>query len=236
MINIKRLHLVFLLLTFFSVKLSLFAQKINQFDANNKRTGVWKKYYPNKQLRYIGEFKNGKEVGIFKFYRESYPKYPSIIKRYNQQNDSIKVEFYTINGKLQTKGVFIGKTRVGKWFYYFKNGKIMSEENYKDGKLHGELINLYPNGKITEITEYKNGIKEGISRKYSSDGILIEEITYRNNKPNGLAKFFELNGNLKERGVYKDGKRVGKWEFFLDGEVADKKELEKKKKYTKKKN
>ena len=40
------------------------AQKINQFDANKKRTGVWVKYHPNKRIRYTGEFKNGRILDI----------------------------------------------------------------------------------------------------------------------------------------------------------------------------
>ncbi len=233
MINIKRLGFIFLFFSCFFLSNSLYAQKINQFDANKKRTGIWRKYYSNKTIRYEGQFKNGKEVGVFKFYRESNSKTPSIIKRYSTESDTITVEFYSPRGKLESKGFFIDKTRVGAWKYYFKNGNLMSEENYHQGKLHGKVVNYYPNKKPTEITFYKNGLKEGLSKKFSSDGILIEELQYKNDKPNGLAKFFELNGNLKEKGVYKNGKRVGKWEFYLDGEIADDEELKKKKKYIK---
>lgn len=233
MINIKRLLGIYLYCAFFLSGFVLYSQKINQFDTNKKRTGVWKKYYKNKQLRYEGQFKNGKEVGVFKFYSESNSGFPSIIKRYHEQNDSVQVEFYTTKGKLQSKGNFINKNRVGKWLYYFESGKLMSIEHYNNGKLDGELINYYPNGKPTEITNYKNGEKEGLSKKFSSDGILIEEVNYANNKLNGLGKYYELNGNLKEKGMYKNGKRVGKWEFYLNGEVADDKDLQKKKKFKK---
>ena len=43
-------------------------EKINQLDQNGKRTGIWKKFYPNQRIRYEGQFENGKEIGIFKFY------------------------------------------------------------------------------------------------------------------------------------------------------------------------
>lgn len=213
----------------------LTAQKINQFDQNNKRTGVWKKYYPNKTIRYEGEFKNGKEIGVFKFYRKSYPSFPSIIKSYSTKNDSVKVEFYSKKGKIETTGFFINKERVGAWKYYFEDGKIMSEEFYNKGKLEGKVVNYYPNEKPTEITFYKDGLKHGLSKKYSSDGVLLEEINYKLGKANGLAKYFELNGNLKEKGLYQNGKRVGKWEYFLDGEVTNDEELKKKKGYKKSK-
>lgn len=225
-------NFILVLLVSFSLN-TLTAQKINQFDENNKRTGVWRKYYSNNTIRYEGEFLHGKEIGVFKFYRKSNSIFPSITKSYNSKNDSVKVNFFSDKGKLETSGFFINKIRVGKWEYYFTNGKLLSEEFYDKGKLNGFLINYYPNGKITEETYYKNNKKEGVSKKYSSDGILIEEINYQNDKPNGLAKYYELNGSLKERGVYKDGKRVGKWEYFLDGEITNDKDLLKKKKFKK---
>ncbi len=234
MINIKRLIFVSSIFACLFMGGIASAQKINQFDKNKKRTGVWKKYYPNKRIRYQGQFKDGKEIGIFKFYDITTSGFPVITKKYSEFNDSVFVQFFTLKGKLQSKGMMIKKKRVGIWKYYFSNGKLLSEENYIDGILHGELLNYYPNGKVTEHTQYKNGLKHGVSKKYSDSGILIEEVMYENGKPNGLAKYFELSGNLKEKGMYKNGKRAGKWEFYLDGELATEKEKkEKKSKYKK---
>lgn len=235
MLNIKRLGFVFVFFACFFTSEKFNAQKINQFDANKKRTGVWKKYYPNKRIRYQGQFKDGKEIGVFKFYDISDSRYPTIIKTFSKNSDSVLVEFYSLNGKLQSKGFFIDKNRIGKWKYFFADDKLMSEEHYVEGKLEGKLINYYPNGKAAEITFYKNGLKEGLSQKYSSAGVLIEEITFENGKENGMAKYFELNGNLKEFGLYKNGKREGKWEYYLDGEIATDKELKKKKSFQKQK-
>ncbi|MDP4600559.1 MAG: toxin-antitoxin system YwqK family antitoxin [Polaribacter sp.] len=231
MLNIKRLPPLCTFMVFFFTTYFINAQQINQFDANKQRTGVWEKYYDNQNIRYQGQFKKGKEIGVFKFYDENGSQFPSIIKNFRETTDSVAVEFYLANGKLQSKGFFIEKNRVGKWQYFFQDGKIMSEELYHRGKLAGKLINFYPNGKPTEITHYKNGLKEGISQKFSSDGILIEEVTYENNVLNGLAKFFELNGNLREKGIYKNGKKFGKWDFYIDGEITDEKEIEDQKRF-----
>jgi len=236
MLNIKRLGFVIVFFSCFFLSKASFAQKTNQFDANKKRIGVWKKYYPNKNIRYQGQFKDGKEVGVFKYYDISDSRFPIIIKEFNEENDSVAVSFYSISGKKQSEGIFINKKRVGKWVYYFDKDNTMSTEFYTDGKLNGKVINYYPNGKPTEITNYKMGVKEGLSQKFSSAGILIEEVFYKNDKENGIAKYFELNGNLKETGVYKNGKRIGKWEFYLDGEISDKEELEKENNYKKSKN
>mgnify|MGYP000285979984 CR=1 FL=1 len=235
MLNIKSLGFIFLFSICFFTSNNVKAQKINQFDANKKRTGVWKKYYPNKRIRYIGQFENGKEVGVFRFYDISDSRIPIIIKTFSRTSDSVSTAFYSLNGYLKSKGFFIGKKRVGSWKYYFPNQKLMSKEFYKDGKLDGELINYYPDGKPAEVTSYMNGMKNGLSKKFTSDGVLIEEVYFKNGKADGLAKYFELNGNLKEKGMYTDGKRTGKWDFYFDGEVASKEEMEKKNTFTKQK-
>ncbi|KGL61150.1 antitoxin component YwqK of YwqJK toxin-antitoxin module [Polaribacter sp. Hel1_33_96] len=229
MIKIKRLNFIFTFFTCFFISMNTIAQAINQFDKSKQRTGVWRKYYPNHKIRYSGAFEKGKEIGVFKFYDNSNSQFPVIIKSYSKKSDVVIVKFYSLNGKLQSKGSFLHKNRVGRWIYYFQDGKKMSEEFYKEGRLEGKLINYYPNGKETEISFYKKGFKNGTSEKFSSKGILIESVNYKNGKLNGIAKYFELNGNLKETGSYLAGKRIGKWEYYLDGEVASDEDLKKKK-------
>ena len=229
MIHIKGLFFVFTFFACFFMNETIIAQKINQFDDNKQRTGVWEKKYANNKIRYSGAFRNGKEIGVFKFYDISSSQFPVIIKTYSNESSSVLVQFYSLKGKLQSEGYFINKDRIGAWIYYFKDGKKMSQEFYKEGKLEGKLVNYYPNGKATEISFYKNGLKDGTSQKFSSKGILIEEVTFKNGTLNGIAKYFELNGELKETGSYLKGKRTGKWEYYLDGEVAPEENLKKKK-------
>lgn len=236
MINIKRPIITFVFFTCFFASMSFNAQKINQFDENKKRTGIWIKYYPNKKIRYSGAFENGKEVGTFKFYSENSSKHPTIIKKYLKDKDAFLVNFYTTEGVLLSRGYYLDRKRIGHWLYYFDDGKLRSEEFYKNGLLDGKSVNYYPNKKPAEISYYKNGLLDGVSKKFSSKGILIEEVTYKNGKPNGIAKYFELNGLIKETGTYKNGKRVGNWEYYLDGEVASEEDLKKKKSTFNKKN
>lgn len=235
MLKIKSLAFVLCFVGCFFSSNDINAQKINQFDKNKKRTGIWKKYYNNKRIRYVGRFKNGKEVGTFKYYDVRTSKYPTSVKTFKANTDSAYVKFFTLNGKLQSEGWMKLRDRIGKWTYYFSNGKLFSEEFYKEGKLEGVVTNYYKNGKMLESTEYVNGMKNGISKKYSDEGVLIEEVTFKNDVLNGEAKYFELNGNLRERGVYRGGKRYGKWEFFMDGEIIDEKKKRELKKFKPKK-
>lgn len=221
-----------ILFIFYSFQIVV-SQKINQFDAKNQRTGVWRKYYPNNKIRYEGTFKAGKEVGVFKFYDESSSVHPIAIKEFKETTDSVLTKFYTIKGVLQSQGNFIGKNREGKWIYFFSDGQKMSVEFYKNNLLTKLLTNYYPNGYVAEETNYQNGLKHGLSSKYTSDGILIEAVNYQNNVLEGEAKYYDLKGNLKEKGMYKNGKKFGKWEFYTDGEISEKKEKTKFKKQVK---
>ena len=223
--------LSFVFTMFFTI--ASIAQKFNQVDANGKRTGEWRKYYENGDIRYKGQFKNGKEIGMFSFYERG-GAYPSIVKIFSEKSDTASVKFYN-KSRVKTKGKMIGRKRVGKWIYYFSDGRtLFSEENYKDGKLDGVLKNYYINGKVTEISEYKEGKRHGSSKIYTEEGILIEDVNYVNGNLEGEGTYYDLKGVIKEKGMYKDGKRVGKWEFYIDGELSTKgrpdKSIKKKKK------
>jgi antitoxin component YwqK of YwqJK toxin-antitoxin module len=234
MLKIKRLITLLLFFVGFFAFQDVKAQKINQFDKNKKRTGVWKKYYSNKRIRYVGRFLNGKEVGTFRYYDITTSKHPIIIKEFSPTSDSASVRFFNLDGKLRSKGTMVGRKRVGKWIYYFPDGKLFSEEFYVDGNLEGDLKNYYKNGKLLEHTQYQDGKKHGFSRKYSDEGVLIEEVHYKNGLLNGLGRYFELNGDLKEEGQYVDGKRYGKWEFYIGGKKVSKKERQNENKFNKK--
>ena len=201
---------------------SIQAQRYNQFDANKKRTGIWKKYHPNKRVKYVGTFKDGKEIGTFKFYSMSFSRHPEVTKVFHKNSDSVTVNYFYNTGKLKGKGMLLGRDKVGKWQYFYKKGTLFYEEMYLAGKLSGKSVVYYKDtGKIAEESIYKNGLLHGYSKNFSDEGVLLEEVLYENGKANGLAKYFELSGSLKEKGHYKDGIRVGKWAFYMDGELAD---------------
>ncbi|CAL2083337.1 toxin-antitoxin system YwqK family antitoxin [Tenacibaculum sp. 190524A05c] len=210
-----------IVLSFVVTSFTAFCQKTNQFDANGERDGLWRKYYNNGDLRYEGEFKNGKEIGTFTFYNRG-SSYPAIVKVFSSKTDTASVKFYN-KSRIKTSGKMIGKKRVGKWIYYFSDGKrVFSEENYDNGVLHGVVKNYYDNGNVTEETHYKEGKKHGTSKIYTENGVLIEDVNYENGKLNGEGKYFDIKGVIKEKGMYKDGERFGKWEYYIDGEVSKK--------------
>ncbi|RSK40546.1 toxin-antitoxin system YwqK family antitoxin [Mangrovimonas spongiae] len=204
---------------------SLIAQeKVNQFDTNGKRHGVWKKNYKNTNvLRYEGEFNHGKETGTFKFYKNVNNK-PSLTatRTFNENNNIAEVTFFASNGKIISQGNMLGKKYIGIWKYFHNNSnQVMTIENYNnDGKLEGESIVYYLNGQIAEKSHFKDGKLHGQSLWYDEDGTLIKEYNYINDELYGKANFYGPEGKLKLKGQYKNNRRDGVWTYYKkNGEI-----------------
>ncbi|WP_298370843.1 toxin-antitoxin system YwqK family antitoxin [uncultured Lutibacter sp.] len=193
-------------------------EKINQFDLNGKRDGVWKKYYSNKNIRYQGTFKSGKEVGVFKYYSIISSKHPTIIKTFSEKSDLAKVNFYTFEGVLESFGEMKGKNRIGTWLYYYPDKTLMIEENYKNGLLDGTYKSFYKTGKPNEIFNYTAGKLNGNAKRYADNGSILEDLYYKNGKLEGEAKYYNINGELIYYGNYENDEKVGKWKYVIKEE------------------
>ena len=200
---------------------SAFAQEeINQLNAQGERIGVWKKYHKNNRIRYQGQFENGKEVGVFKFYSMVSSDNPILIKTFSSTNRETEVQFFTEKGVVESEGKMVGKERIGKWVYYNNRKNIVSEEHYKNGKLSGEYKIFYPNGKLTEFSHFKDGKLHGNSKRYSDTGVILDDLTYANGEIHGAAVYYDANGKVKRKGMYESDLKVGVWEFYTDGELS----------------
>ena len=221
--NKKNIQIYILILFIgFGLQLVVGQEKINQFNTKGKREGVWKKYYNNKRIRYQGQFNNGKEIGVFKFYSASNSEYPEAIKTFEQKSNFANVKFYSEKGLLKSEGEMKGKIRIGKWKYYHVNSKnILSEENYTEGILNGESKTYYKNGKLTEHLFYKNGKLNGRFRRYADNGNLLDDLNYVEGKLYGSAKYYNIKGKLIYWGDYENDQKIGKWNYFEKGKPND---------------
>jgi len=208
---------------FIMVSLFTFAQeKINQFDAKGNRNGIWKKYHPNKLLRYEGQFKNGKEIGVFKFYSPATNEFPELVKIFSKESDSAKIEFYNNKGIVESKGLMIEKNRAGKWLYFKDDGKtVIAEEHYVNGVLNGLSKTFYLANKLAEEKNYENGKIEGVLKRYAESGILQNELTYSKGKLNGLSKYYNSNGELIYTGIFENDVKIGDWQYYENGKKVN---------------
>lgn len=216
----KKQFLIVLLL----INISFSFAQTNQFDAYGKRHGVWKKYFRNGNIRYQGTFKHGKEIGIFKYYSLASKTNPIAIKTFNENNNIATVKFFTPTGKILSEGKMDKKKRIGKWVYYHKDGKtIMQEEFYVDGKLNGKYTTFFENKKPTIEANYKNDLLDGPYKRYAIKGHVYQDLNYKNGALDGAVAYYDrLSGDLIKKGFYKNDKKVGVWEYYYQGELIDK--------------
>ncbi|WP_396600765.1 toxin-antitoxin system YwqK family antitoxin [Algibacter sp. R77976] len=216
----------------------MFAQNVNQFDANGKRHGIWKKHFEDTNIiRYEGQFAHGKEIGLFKFYK-NYKKKAilSATKLFNENNNRAAVKFLASNGKVISEGEMYGKTYIGTWKYYQKNSdQLLTVEHYNDkGELIGERLVYYPSGQLAEKKNYSNGKLHGESFWLSEKNVVLKSYIYENDELHGKAQFYNPKGELLSEGQYKRGKKDGVWKFYEDGKLIRKKDFTYKPKYIKK--
>ena len=214
------------------------AQDINQVDANGERQGVWRKNFDKtKVLRYEGEFSHGKEIGLFKFYKNINGKAVlTATRQFNESNNIAEVKFYSSTGKIISEGNMNGKTYVGVWKYYQKrNNQLLTIENYNDnGLLDGERLIYYANGQVSQKEFYTGGKLTGISTWYSEEGVPIKEFTYVNDELHGLSKYYDGKGELIVEGNYKRGKKEKIWKYYENGKLVEEKNFTREPKFKKK--
>ncbi|MFP2995933.1 hypothetical protein ABN763_08480 [Spongiivirga sp. MCCC 1A20706] len=194
----------------------LVGQDINQFDANNNRHGTWKKYFDGtKQLRYEGQFDHGKEVGLFKFYTKKSKAQPVATRFFKKESNVVEVKFYSLSGKLISKGNLVGKERDGVWEFYQKDGKtLLSKEVYSKGVLNGDFEVYYDNGQLSESFTYDNGLKDGPSKKYAPNKAIIHEVVYVKGKLRGPATYYGADGSVSIKGEYAADRKAGLWKYY----------------------
>lgn len=200
---------------------------INQVNSKGERHGEWREYYDDDQemLKFEGRFVNGKEIGLFKFYKEGL-KQPAAILEFDANSDTVAARYLSQNGKTISEGKMVNKMNVGEWTYYHKDSdKIMMTENYKNGKLHGIKKIYYDNGVVAEEAHYANGELEGPRRLYSVKGVVLEDLLYEAGELHGPAKIYNGKGELMSEGNYKRNKHHGTWRYYENGNLKEEKEF-----------
>lgn len=199
---------------FFLLVIFLFSENVtlsqNKLNSKGQKQGLWEEYYPEtKILKWQGNFENGIQKGIFKFFDKKGELQEEI--DFINENECL-AKFYE-NKKIKTIGLYRNKNKNGEWKYYEKD-KLVMVENYKNGILDGERKIFYENGNIMGLENYNDGKLNGVFRKWTDDGSLIEEANYTKGLKNGEYISYYGNGKIANKGRYEDDKKIGKWIYF----------------------
>jgi len=199
---------------------------------NNRKTGVWTKYFANGKKKHELTFANNIANGYAKMYYRS--------------------------GKLQEEGIWKMNRWSGQYKYYYENGNVKYDWSYNSsGKREGEQKYFYENGMLQYIGAWKTGKEAGDLTEYYEDGS-IKSIRYFDNgqiapektqnlvigkqfdenakkhtgkpKPkqigrgeivNGFNKLMNRDGTVSKEGTFKDRKLVdGKIYVYEQGAVV----------------
>lgn len=196
---------------------------------SNKKTGVWKKYYPTGVLKNEITFENNMPLGFYKIY------YPSgkLEEEGNWQRNKNVGEFkrYHENGKLAQDFTFTsaGK-RDGVQNYYYDNGNLQLSVEVEEGVAHGFYKTFYPDGKPKVSKIVKKGTvdpdsvqefepaKEVYAKVAMPD--VPEKIANADEKEKVISKFEQSGENrlynnrkqITQAGEFKNGRLWnGKW-------------------------
>ena len=177
---------------------------------NGKRHGKGVEYYQNHEIKFKGEYKEGKMwsgtgYNIFRCKEFDIYKGKGIIFEY---------DYF---GTLLFKGEYLNGMKNGKGRDYYNDAFshiIKFEGEYFDGKIWNGKGYNYKNGN----EEFKIEDGEGIVKEYDKNNKLIFDGEYKNGLRNGKGKEFYENNELKFDGEYKNGLRNGKGKEFYENE------------------
>lgn len=191
----------------------IFAWSQNSFDANGLRDGEWFGFHENGKIKYSGQFKNGIEFGIFKYY--DYDGNLVVNLDYIEPGIKSRATIYSSLGLKNSKGIYLNRKKDSLWTHYSNTGSIVSKEFYIEGVLNGQALYYYNNGNVSEKCHYSNSLKNGLSEIFYKSGFVSARCMYLNNQLNGTAEYYyDKINQLESTGNYTKGVKDSVWIFF----------------------
>ena len=122
---------------------------------DNRKMGIWKKYFPNGKLQNEITYKSGRPNGHAKIYYK--------------------------NGNLKEEGLWKSNKWIGNYKYYYENGNLYHEFAYSDrGKRSGPQKYYYETGQVMIEGEWEEGKEAGVIKEYYEDGSIKAEKFFNN--------------------------------------------------------
>jgi antitoxin component YwqK of YwqJK toxin-antitoxin module len=125
--------------------------------SDSKKTGFWKEYFCNNNVKSKIYYDNNKANGYAVIYHENGKIKEEGTWKNNRWTGTYKL--YYPNGQVQQSFNFnaSGK-REGKQTYFYENGQVMIEGDWQGGKEAGEIKEYYENGDVKSVQVFNGGI------------------------------------------------------------------------------
>lgn len=204
---------------------------------NNRKTGIWKKYFANGKMQNEITYQNSRPNGFAKIYYKNGNLKEQGIWKGNKWVGEYK--FFHENGKIYHEFAYSEKgKRSGEQKYYYDTGQVMIEGNWEGGKEKGVIKEYYENGEIrsekffndgaldpTATITYEKEVKTEVAPKPEKKGTGVTVVKGEESRSikaftgQGYHKLYNKNRQLSKDGVFENYKLMsGKWyKYSKDG-------------------
>lgn len=213
--------------------------------ADSKKTGIWKKYFPNgkaeNELTFVnnrpngyakfyydngnvreeGMWENNRWTGTYKmFYEDGTPNYDWSYNGQGKREGNQK--YFHPNGKLMIEGDWKEGKESGILKEYYANGTLKSEKNFADGKLDETSVKHYedkggPAPTAKETPKKEEPKKEEPKKEEPKKEVPIVVSEGVGIIKDGFNKLYNKSKQVEKEGEFKDGKMIDGKIYYYDG-------------------
>lgn len=195
---------------------------------DSKKTGIWKEYYPNNNLKSKITYENNRPSGYAMMYHENGKIAEEGLWKNNRWVGDYKL--YYENGQVQQEFKFNANgKREGIQKYNYENGQTMIEGNWAEGKEAGVIKEFYENGDLKSEKNFNDGNidattvktyepKKPIVVKKQEEKVEPPPVIPQKNEKDNLGKVFNGEGPWK---LYNTNKQISKDGTFHNNRLID---------------
>lgn len=202
---------------------------------NNKRIGVWKRYWPNGNVMSEISYQMGRPKGD---YRTFYPNGKAEEQgTWDLDRNTGKFQRWHPNGKLAQDFSFNPYgVRDGEQKYYHENGQLAVAVNVEEGKEDGALKRYDTSGQLTQSAQFNDGVIDAANSKWIKPVAKADDVkpdpkaeaapapapTERTNamvfRENGYNTLYDKQLRLAQQGEFKNGRLWDGKRYEYDGD------------------
>ena len=193
--------------------ISASAQAQNLIDKQGRKQGHWIKTDKDGSKIFEGDFKDGHEVGTFRYY------YPDgtlrILNEFEPDGKRCRHEAYDEKGHKLATGFF----RDGEWRLYNEQGHLVKIANYRMGIREGIQIIFNANGDTAEVSHWQDNRRHGRWwRRLGKQGYITGN--YNHGAMDGDVIEFDDSLRMVSHGQYRNGMREGEYKYYEEGVLS----------------
>ena len=130
---------------------------LNRIDQEGRKQGLWKKNYPDGNLRYKGHFMDDKPTGVFKNYYDESDSIQSI-RVFSDSGQVAYAHLFYSTGALWAEGKYVNEKKDSIWKFYDDVQRLVLKNQYKNGKRDGKSVIFYPDGNTLQVKSWQKNL------------------------------------------------------------------------------